>query len=59
LQQEVIVRVLAHGLIEKVDLASIVLEFFEEYHLMDIVASQSIGTRDPNVLNGGLSGLIV
>jgi hypothetical protein len=41
-----------------VDLASIVLEFFEEYHLMDIVASQSIGTRDPNVLNGGLSGLI-
>src|SRR5215216_584364 len=55
LQQEVVVRVVAQGLVEKVDLTPILLEFFKQHHLMDVVACQSIRTRDPEVGNRGLT----
>jgi len=55
LQQEVVVRVVTQGLVEQVDLTPILLEFFKQHHLMDVVACQSIRTRDPEVGNRGLT----
>ena len=37
------------------DLTPILLEFFKQHHLMDVVACQSIRTRDPDVFNRGLT----
>jgi len=39
LQQKLIVRVLAHGPIDELDLASLMFKFLHEEHLMDVVAS--------------------
>ena len=46
---------MAHGLVEKVDLTPIMLEFFKKHHLMHVVSCQSIRTRDPDVGNRGLT----
>ena len=54
-QHEVVVRVWAHGLVEKGDLTPSILEFFKQHHLMDVVACQSIWTRNPEVCNRRLT----
>jgi hypothetical protein len=38
LEQQVIMRVVTHRTIEKLHVAPVLCQFFEEYHLMDIVA---------------------
>lgn len=57
-QQEVVMRVLGHRLIEKVALTTIALAFLKQHHVMDIVASQTIRTRDQHSLDQTLSSLI-
>src|SRR4051794_12877341 len=39
LEQELIMRILAHGLIHKLYLTSSLFEFFHQEHLMDVIAS--------------------
>jgi hypothetical protein len=49
LEQQLIMGVITHRPIQKLHLAPMLGEFFEEHHLMDIVARQSIwgGEEDP------------
>jgi hypothetical protein len=42
LQEQLIVRVLAHRPVEELHLAALLLELLEQYHLMDIIAGQTI-----------------
>jgi len=58
LQQEVIMRVLTDGLIEKVDLAARALELFQEHHLMHIVAGKAIGTHNQHPIHEALPELV-
>ena len=50
--------IVAEGLIEKVDLASITLELFQEHHLMDIVAGKAIGTHNQHTIDAALPELV-
>src|SRR5262245_36447911 len=51
-------RVLTERLIEEMDVATIVLELFEEHHRMDIVASESIGACEPKMRKSSLPDAI-
>jgi len=53
-----VMRVLTERLIEEMDVATIVLELFEEHHLMDIVASEPIGACDPKMRKSSLPDAI-
>src|SRR5215468_2007181 len=50
--------VLAHGLIEKVDLAARAFELLKQDHLMHIVAGESIRTGDQHALDAPLAELV-
>jgi len=58
LQQEVVMRVLTEGLIEKVDLAARALELFQEHHLMHIVAGKAIGAHNQHTIDDALPELV-
>jgi hypothetical protein len=45
LQQQLIMRVAAHGPIQELDRAADVFEFLQQHHLMHVVARQTIGCR--------------
>lgn len=45
LQQQLVVRILAHRPVQKLDLAALLLELFEQHHLMDVIARQTVGGR--------------
>jgi len=53
-----IVGILAHGTIDKLDLASSSFQFLNQEHLMDKVAGQAIRGRDDHPIKGGTSDLI-
>jgi hypothetical protein len=53
-----ILGVLAHGLIEKIDLAAIACELFKQYHVMHIVAGKAIRTGDQHALDAPLAALV-
>jgi len=42
--------ILAHGTLQKLDLTAQILELFNEQHLVDIIACQSIWRSDENHL---------
>ena len=48
-RQQLIMRIIAHGPIQKLPLTPVLGQLFEEHHLMDIVTCQSIrgGEEDP------------
>jgi hypothetical protein len=46
LEQEVLVRRVADGLVEELDCAAGALEHFEEHHLVDVVAREPIRRSD-------------
>jgi hypothetical protein len=43
-------RLVTHGSIHKLHLTSTSLKLFNEQHLVDVVASQSIRSRDDNLI---------
>src|SRR5215470_5811225 len=51
-------RVLAHRLIEQVNLASIACELLKQNHWMHIVADESIRTGDQHALDAPLAELV-
>jgi len=48
LQHELVVRILAHRPLEKLDLAATFFQFLDQEHLIDILAGQSVWSRDQN-----------
>ena len=58
LYEQLIVGILAHGTIDKLDLAACLFQFLDQEHLMDIVASQAIWGCDDHPIKGGTSDLI-
>ena len=56
LEQELIVRILTHGLVQELDLTAPLGEFRDEEALMDIVAGQPIGGREQDPCKGGQGG---
>ena len=50
LQQEMIVRIPTHRVVEKFHLAPPLLQLLQEEHLMDIVARQPVGGRDADTI---------
>jgi hypothetical protein len=46
--------VLSQGLIEELDATSCPREFFQQHHLMDVIARQTVRTRDQHPVNCGL-----
>ncbi len=51
-------EILAHGTIDKLDLAACLFQFLDQEHLMDIGASQAIWGCDDHPIKGGTSDLI-
>jgi hypothetical protein len=58
LQEQLIVWILAHGMIDKLNQASASFQFFYQEHLMHIVACQSVGCSDHHAVKFGTSNLI-
>lgn len=52
LEQELVMRVITHRAIQKLDLAAALGEFVDQQHLMDIVARQAIGSGNQHALEG-------
>jgi hypothetical protein len=46
LQQQLIVRILAHRSLDKLDQAAVFFQFLDQEHLMDILAGQAVWGRD-------------
>jgi hypothetical protein len=46
LQQQLIMRVLAHGTVQKLHSAAMLFQFFQHQHLMNIIARQPVRCRD-------------
>ena len=53
LQQQLIVRILAHRPVQKLDLAAVPAQLVDEQHLVDIVAGQPVGRGDHHQVNLG------
>ncbi len=51
LQQQMVVGILAHRPVQKHDLAAPPLQFFQQYHLMDVVARQPVGVGDQHPIH--------
>jgi hypothetical protein len=58
LEQELIVRILAHGPVDKLDLAPSLFKFLHQEHLMDVVASQAIRGSDHYSIEGAAANLV-
>jgi hypothetical protein len=58
LQQELIMRVITHRPIEKLNLTAPALHFIDQQHLMHILARQTIGSRDQYQLKGAQRRMI-
>jgi hypothetical protein len=58
LQQEMGLRVLSQRLIEELDVAPRLCEFFQQHHLMDIMARQTVRIRDHDPVNRGLCAAV-
>jgi hypothetical protein len=50
LEQEVIVRGVAHRLVEELDRRAGALQFFEQEHLVDVVAGEAVGGGDEDAV---------
>ena len=58
LEQQLVMRIIAHRPIQKHNLAAALGEFVDQQHLMDIVARQTIGCGDQYLLEGGKGGVV-
>jgi hypothetical protein len=58
LEQELIVWILTHGSLHELDLATSSLQFFDEQHLMHILASESIWGGDDEPIKGCTTDLL-
>jgi hypothetical protein len=54
LQQELIVGVVAHGAVQKLDLTAAALKFFQQEHLMGVLPGQPIRRCDQHPIQGPL-----
>jgi hypothetical protein len=54
LQQELIMRIFAHGVIDKLDVTAPTFELFEQEHLMHIVAGQARRLGDQHTVKSSL-----
>jgi hypothetical protein len=52
LQEQLIVRIIAHRSLDKLDATAPLGQFIDQEHLMHIVASQAIGRDDHDAFNG-------
>ena len=53
LQQQLIMRIITHGPLDKLDPTATLGEFIDQEHLMHIVACQAIGRGDQHTFKGG------
>ena len=58
LQHELVVGILAHRSLEKLDLAATFFQFLDQEHLIDILAGQSVWGRDQNPIKVRLRRLL-
>jgi hypothetical protein len=58
LQEQLVVRILAHRAVSKFDLAAAFFKFFDQQHLMDVFAGQTIWCGDENEIKIRLGYLI-
>lgn len=58
LQHELVVGILAHRSLEKLDLAATFFQFLDQEHLIDILACQSVWSRDQNPIKVRLRRLL-
>jgi hypothetical protein len=58
LEQELIMRILAHRSIHKLQLASCLLKFFHQQHLMHVIASQTVRGSNDHSIKGAAADLI-
>jgi hypothetical protein len=58
LDQQLIMRIATHGLINEFDLASASFKFFHKQHLVDIVTSQAIRGCHQHAVKGSIAYLI-
>ncbi len=55
LQQQLVMRIMAHGSIQKFNRTAGLLEFFQQHHLVHVIARQTVRRRDQNAVQ--LAGL--
>ena len=48
LEQELVMRVITHGTVNKDDLAATLMEFLDQEDLMNVLASKPVGCRQEN-----------
>jgi len=58
LSQELIVRIITHGTFDERNLTAALSEFIDQEHLMHIVASEAIRSRDHEAFKGGHGGSV-
>jgi hypothetical protein len=58
LQQQLIVGILAHGSIHEADLTAAPFEFLNHEHLMNVLASESVGSGDEELIKTTIAHLI-
>ena len=58
LQKQLVVGVLAHRTVEELDVAAVFLEFFEQKHLMHIVASETVRVGHQDDIELGSYGVV-
>jgi hypothetical protein len=57
-QQQLVVGISAHRPIDETDLAPAPLEFLKEQHLMNVLASQAVGSSEQDLIKGTEARLI-
>jgi len=57
LEQQLVMGILTHGTLQKLDLTTQILELLNEQYLMDVIACQSIWRCDENHLKLSLCGM--
>src|SRR5579883_752462 len=57
-EQKLIVRIVAHGPIHELHLAAASFKFFNQQHLVDIVASESVRSSDDDAIKSCSSHLL-
>jgi len=58
LQQQLVMRVLAHRAIEELNLTTVAFQFFHQQDLMHILTGEAVGRSDQHALKFGLGGAI-
>ena len=58
LEQELVMRVVTHGTVNKDDLTATLMQFLDQEDLMDVLAGKSVGCRQENDFEGSEEGMV-